>query len=86
MIECNMQGCQNCMWEDSKGCIEVLDEEEAVDNQSASDVSDEEWAELFAEYEEELGNEIQFNKYNIEKKKYYIGIRPEHFDIDDHSE
>ena len=33
-----------------------------------------------------LGNEIQFNKYNIEKKKYYIGIRPEHFDIDDHSE
>ena len=23
---------------------------------------------------------------NIEKKKYYIGIRPEHFDIDDHSE
>tara|TARA_B100000003_G_scaffold167440_1_gene153995 strand:+ start:99 stop:1154 length:1056 start_codon:yes stop_codon:yes gene_type:complete len=33
-----------------------------------------------------LGNEIQFNKYNIQKKKYYIGIRPEHFDIDDHSE
>ena len=33
-----------------------------------------------------LGNEIQFNKYNIQKKQYYIGIRPEHFDIDDHSE
>ena len=33
-----------------------------------------------------LGNEIQFNKYNIQKKKYDIGIRPEHFDIDDHSE
>lgn len=60
LIECNMQGCQNCIWQDSKGCIEVIDDEIVEGNQSDSEVSDEEWAELFSEYEEELGNEIQF--------------------------
>ena len=53
-------GVSKLFMENSKGCIEIIDDEVVEDSQSESDVSDEEWAELFAEYEEELGNEIQF--------------------------
>ncbi len=33
-----------------------------------------------------LGNEISFNELNFDKKKYFIGIRPENFDLSDNSE
>ena len=33
-----------------------------------------------------LGNEILFKELNFDKKKYFIGIRPENFDLSDNSE
>ena len=62
MIECNMNDCIACDWDEINGCIE-REEEEVIDgtiNGSDSDITDEEWAELFEEFEEELGNEMQF--------------------------
>ena len=47
MIECNMNGCAACGWDDVlEECVEK--EEEAIidDNNSDNDISDEEWAEL----------------------------------------
>ena len=43
-------------------------------NSSDSDISDEEWAELFEEFQEELGNEVQFGdtlivKYSFNSRK-----------------
>ena len=61
MIECNMNGCAACGWDDVlEECVEK--EEEAIidDNNSDNDISDEEWAELFEEFNEELDNEMQF--------------------------
>ena len=60
LIECNMKGCSNCIYDDENGCIEIIEEETVDNSQGESDVSDEEWAELFAEYEDELSNEVQF--------------------------
>ena len=33
-----------------------------------------------------LGNEISYKELNFDKKKYFIGIRPENFDLGDNSE
>ena len=33
-----------------------------------------------------LGNEISYKELNFDKKKYFIGIRPENFEIGDNSE
>ena len=75
MIECNMNDCLGCEWDDVEGCIEK-EEEEFVDDNIASidDVDDAEWAELFQEFEEELGNEMQFGdtliiQYSFNKRK-----------------
>ena len=61
MIECNMMGCIDCEWDDTiNECIEKEEETISDNTNSNSDISDEEWAELFEEFKDELGNEIQF--------------------------
>ena len=61
MIECNMMGCIDCEWDDTiNECIEKEEETISENTNSNSDISDEEWAELFEEFKDELGNEIQF--------------------------
>jgi len=75
MIECNMNGCIGCDWDNLNGCIERENTETIIEsNNSSSDISDEEWAELFAEFEEELDNEMQFGdtliiKYSFNSRK-----------------
>ena len=76
MIECNMLGCAACEWDDVlEECIEKEEELIAEENNSSgSDISDEEWNELFAEFQEELGNEVQFGdtlvvKYSFNSRK-----------------
>ena len=61
MIECNMMGCIDCEWNNTiNKCIEKEEETISENTNSNSDISDEEWAELFEEFKDELGNEIQF--------------------------
>ena len=59
MIECNMNGCIGCEWNATTSqCIEK--EEEIVADNSNTYISDEEWTAIFEEFEDELGNEMQF--------------------------
>ena len=75
MIECNMLGCIGCEWDDVlEECIEKEEENVIDDSNSESDISDEEWELLFAEYQEELANEMQFGdtlviKYSFNSRK-----------------
>ena len=70
VIECNMNGCLNCDWSEAEGCIKKEEEEQIEDSNEPSDISDKEWQELFAEYEEVLQNEMQFGDSLIVEYSY----------------
>tara|TARA_B100000676_G_scaffold224626_1_gene222060 strand:- start:371 stop:2023 length:1653 start_codon:yes stop_codon:yes gene_type:complete len=68
----------DCLWDLEKGCIESRPEVESIVNNEDDDldddfISDDEWDDLFADFEEELQNEIEFGdtlkvKYNFKSR------------------
>ncbi len=91
LIEESMQNCSDfkkestclvdadCIWDLEKGCIDNNKEEENTlsnENDSEEDfISDDEWDDLFADFEDELKNEIEFGdtlKVKYEFKSRFI--------------
>ena len=71
VIECNMNGCLNCDWIESEGCIKKEEEDDLISGSNeSSDISDDEWNELFADYEDVLQNEMQFGDSLIVEYSY----------------
>ena len=68
----------DCLWDLEKGCVESRSEVESIVNNEDDDldddfISDDEWDDLFADFEEELQNEIEFGdtlkvKYNFKSR------------------
>lgn len=71
-----------CMWDLEKGCIDNIVKENDQNNDidstdNEADISDDEWDDLFADFEDELKNELEFGdtlkvKYNF-KSRYISG-------------
>ena len=63
----------DCSWDLEKGCIDNVEEEVLNENIDDDFISDDEWDNLFADYEDELKNELEFGdtlkvKYNFKSR------------------